>query len=152
MKLTAFFLALWLALAPLAHAAVDQGSVNSAVGWSLAKRAGISLGGAVAGFAAGMGARALLLRALASVALPAFAPALAGVLTVATLTIAGIMVANWAYNAYRASQVQSAAQSPTPAQKAGEDATDDSGPRPIPGAGPGLLGVRPDPALDDFPR
>lgn len=149
MKALTLVLALWLALCPLAHASVDQG-VRSAAGWSIAKRIGLSIGGGVAGFAAGMGARVLLLRAIAGVALPAFAPALAGVLTVATITVAGVMVANWAYDAWKNSSVQAAAAAPTPAQAAGPDATDDAtpaAPRPAPAGGLSLLGVP-----EGFPR
>ena len=156
--------ALWLALCPTVswlHAAVDQPapSLGSAIGWTLAKRAGISLGGGAAGFAVGLGARALLLRALAGVALPALVPALGGVLTVATLALGGIMLANWAYNAYKDAQVRTKARTMvTPAQAAGADATDDATPaRPVPAGGGGLLGVRPEPSnaqrmAEEFPR
>lgn len=164
-------LALWLALCPAVswlHAAVDQPapSLGSAIGWTLAKRAGVSLGGGVAGFAVGLGARALLLRALAGVALPALVPALGGILTVATLAVGGVMLANWAYNAYRDAQVRRQAREPTPAQAAGAEATDDATParpaladgaRPLAGGGGGLLGVQPEPLdgkrlAEEFPR
>lgn len=169
---------LWLALCPAAvpvFAAMDAPVQNStapsmgaAIGWTIAKRVGASLAGGAAGFGVGLGARWLVLRALASVALPALVPAAAGVLTVVTLTVAGVMAANWIYNAVKDARVKAALKrAESPAQAAGADATDDAGqgvppvaagPRAVPGMGPGgLLGVRPEPfddkrLADEFPR